>query len=80
MLTFWIRVLWSNAILLKREVIGFNLLQENATNSKLAIAQITWVEVLSAMSRRQREGSLSEPILTQYAATFAKTSILSTEL
>jgi len=60
MLTFWIRVLWSNAILLKREVIGFNLLQENATNSKLAIAQITWVEVLSAMSRRQREGSLSE--------------------
>ena len=42
---------------------GSNWIQsitENATNSKLAIAQITWVEVLSAMSRRQREGSLSE--------------------
>ncbi len=30
-----------------------------ATNHPLAIAQITWVEVLSALARRQREGSLS---------------------
>lgn len=30
-----------------------------ATGHDLAIAQITWVEVLSALARRQREGSLS---------------------
>lgn len=30
-----------------------------AAGNDLAIAQITWVEVLSALSRRQREGSLS---------------------
>ena len=30
-----------------------------ATGNRIAIAQITWVEVLSALARRQREGSLS---------------------
>nr|WP_275974183.1 type II toxin-antitoxin system VapC family toxin [Argonema galeatum] len=30
-----------------------------ATGKDLAIAQITWVEVLSALSRRQRQGSIS---------------------
>jgi hypothetical protein len=30
-----------------------------AVSNDLAISQITWVEVLSALSRRQREGSLS---------------------
>lgn len=30
-----------------------------ARENDLAIAQITWVEVISALSRRQREGSLS---------------------
>lgn len=29
------------------------------TDNNLVIAQITWVEVLSALSRRQREGSIS---------------------
>lgn len=40
---------------------GSNWIQsiiEHATEGNLAIAQITWVEMLSAMSRRQREGSL----------------------
>ncbi|GET38702.1 type II toxin-antitoxin system VapC family toxin [Microseira wollei] len=30
-----------------------------ATGNQIALAQITWVEVLSALARRQREGSLS---------------------
>nr|WP_275994445.1 type II toxin-antitoxin system VapC family toxin [Argonema antarcticum] len=32
---------------------------DSATGNDVAIAQITWVEVLSALSRRRREGSLS---------------------
>lgn len=30
-----------------------------ATGNQIALGQITWVEVLSALARRQREGSLS---------------------
>ncbi|MFB2971484.1 type II toxin-antitoxin system VapC family toxin [Aerosakkonema sp. BLCC-F183] len=32
---------------------------DSATGNDVAIAQITWVEVLSALGRRRREGSLS---------------------
>lgn len=32
---------------------------DSATGNDVAIAQITWVEALSALSRRRREGSLS---------------------
>lgn len=35
-------------------------LADVATGNLLIIARITWVEVLSALARRQREGSLSD--------------------
>ena len=34
-------------------------LADSGTGNILIIARITWVEVLSALARRQREGSLS---------------------
>lgn len=40
------------------------------TANPLAIAQITWVEVLSALSRRQREGSLSRGDLDSVVRDF----------
>ncbi len=36
-------------------------LADVATGNLLIIARITWVEVLSALARRQRDGSLSAP-------------------
>ncbi len=50
--------------LVKRYVgeIGSNWIKsitDVATGNQIAIAKITWVEVLSALARRQREGSLS---------------------
>lgn len=41
-----------------------------ATVYSLAISQITWVEVLSAFSRRQREGSLSFDEVNEKADKF----------
>lgn len=38
---------------------GIRSITDVATGNQIAIAQITWVEVLSALARRQREGSLS---------------------
>ncbi len=40
------------------------------TNNKLIIARITWVEVLSALSRRYREGNLSPASVTKSIRTF----------
>lgn len=53
-----------SSALVKRYVpeIGTNWIlsiTDPATSHALAIAQITWVEVMSALARRQREGSLS---------------------
>jgi uncharacterized protein len=56
--------LLDTSALVKRYVAetGSNWIQsitDIATGNSIAIAQITWVEVLSALARRQREGSLS---------------------
>ena len=61
--------------LVKRYVaeIGTDWLQTLASplsSHRLIIARITWVEVLSALARRQREGSLSSTDLTRIAQTF----------
>jgi len=40
------------------------------TSNKLIIARITWVEVLNALSRRQREGNLSPASVTKSIRTF----------
>lgn len=40
------------------------------TRNKLIIARITWVEVLSALARRQREGSLSSDNVAKAIRTF----------
>jgi predicted nucleic acid-binding protein len=41
-----------------------------SASNKLIIARITWVEVLSALSRRQREGGLSPMSITQAIRAF----------
>jgi hypothetical protein len=39
-------------------------------NNQLYIARITWVEVISALARRQREGSLNTTQITQILLAF----------
>jgi uncharacterized protein len=39
-------------------------------DSQLFIARITWVEVLSALARRQREGGLDQTTITQIKTVF----------
>ncbi len=42
-----------------------------ATQNNLFIARITWVEVLSALARRQRESSLTSDTVAQITTVFA---------
>ena len=45
-------------------------LTDSAARNPLIIARITWVEVCSALARRQREGSLTPGEVTQATQTF----------
>jgi uncharacterized protein len=45
-------------------------LTAQSANNQLFLARITWVEVLSALSRRQREGFLDRPTLIQIKTVF----------
>ena len=46
------------------------LLTDSQTGNLLFIARITWVEVISAFARRQREGSLTSADVAQVIQTF----------
>lgn len=46
------------------------LITNPGTGNSIAIAHITWIEVLSALARRQREGSLSASELNIIAQKF----------
>ena len=41
-----------------------------SAHNRLVIARITWVEVLSALARRQREGSLSPEQIARAVRSF----------
>ena len=64
-----------NSALVKRYVTetGSNwvrALTDPAMRNPLIIARITWVEVLSALTRREREGSISSDIVARAIRTF----------
>ena len=46
-------------------------LTDPAARNPLIIARITWVEVLSALARRQREGSIASSDVTRAIRTFS---------
>ena len=46
-------------------------LTDPAARNPLIIARITWVEVLSALARRQREGSITSSDVTRVIRTFS---------
>ena len=50
--------------------IWIQALADPDTSNQLYIAQITWVEVLSALARRQREGSVDPSQITQIFLVF----------